>query len=345
MSDNGGLSRGSKRKLTAFVAFLVLLFGGLSIGWYWAAGKLDEQAGLLTADLLKQGRNLECSERSVRGYPFRIGVFCEKIAYADPAAGISVSGQGLRSAAQLYRPGHVVGELVSPYEVVFPGLAPLTIDWENLKSSFNFATSGLRRLSVVADRLAISANDFGQRDLLGSVNELQLHARASDGNDGNDLEVALSGNQWQIDDNEAGVVEPVSFSLDGQVDDGFAMVQSGQPLEMILREKGGRLELSGFEFITNSGGSLRIKGPLEVSRSGKVSGKLSLDLEDPQKLINYVVSVFPPAEQALANTSQYLDAVADKSGDKVRIRDLQIQIRDGDVFLGFIQIGEIPRLF
>ena len=58
-----------------------------------------------------------------------------------------------------------------------------------------------------------------------------------------------------------------------------------------------------------------------------------------------MVSVFPPAEQALANTSQYLDAVADKSGDKVRIRDLQIQIRDGDVFLGFIQIGEIPRLF
>jgi hypothetical protein len=345
MSENQKVSRGSKRKLTYFVAFIVLLFGGLSAGWYWASGKLDERAKMLAANLASQGKNLDCINQEVRGYPFRLGVFCDGVTFDDASAGVNISGKGFRSAAQLYRPGHFVAELDSPYDVVVPGLAPLTIDWNNLKSSSNIGTSGFKRLSVVADQISVSANDFGQRDLLGSVQELQFHSRISQENDGKDMDIALSADQWQIDDNEANLIESVSFRIDGQLNDGVAIVQSGQTLLDVLKANGGRADLKGFVFSTKSGGMLKVSGPIEISRSGFLSGALSLDIENPQKLINYATSVFPPIASDLENVSQYLEAFADRSNNKIAIKDLKIQIKDGNIFVGFLQVGEIPRLF
>lgn len=345
MSENQSASRGSKRKFTYFVGLIILLFAGFSAGWYWASGKLDEQVALVTSNLALEGKNLDCVNREVRGYPFRIGVFCEGVSFDQPAAGIKVSGKAFRSAAQLYRPGHFIAELDSPYEVLAPGLAPLTVDWENLKASSNIGTGGIKRISIVADKLFVSANDFGTRDLLGSVDQLQLHARASEENDGRDLDVALSGDQWKIDDNEANLILPVSFSFDGQMADGVAIVQSGRPLIDVLRDNGGKGELKGFTFSTQNGGMLRISGPIEVSRSGRISGEMVLDIEEPQKLIDYAISVFPPAAADLQNINQYLEAFANRSSGKVAIKDLKVQIKDGDVFFGFLKIGEIPRLF
>ena len=87
MSENQKVSRGSKRKHTYFVAFIVLLFGGLSAGWYWASGKLDERAKMLAANLASQGKNLDCINQEVRGYPFRLGVFCDGVTFDDASAG------------------------------------------------------------------------------------------------------------------------------------------------------------------------------------------------------------------------------------------------------------------
>ena len=345
LEQSVSLSSGSKRKLTAFVAFMVLLIAALSAGWYWAAGKLDETLTGFAGQLEKSGKTFKCDNQQVNGYPFRIGVFCDKVDFADPSAGVSVSGPAFRSAAQLYRPGHVVAELDGPYNVSVPGFAPLSLDWSNLKSSSKLDTGGFQRLSLVADELTIAANDFGQLDLLGSLSQLQFHARPDPKAEETDLDVAFSGDQWKINDGGAGLIEPVSFNFQAQIANGLKMIREGQDLIWALQHNGGKAMLSDFTFSTQGGGSLKVSGPLEVNDSGIVSGELVFNIDDPKNLMNYAGSVFPPAATALSDIVHYLDAVAEKTDGKARIKDLKVVIKDGKVILGFFEIADIPRLF
>lgn len=345
MTDQTMPKPASKRKAGYFVGFILLLILGFSGGWYWASGKLDQTVTDFSAGMKRDGKSLICSNQLVRGYPFRLGIFCDSVAYEDPASGILVSGNALRSAAQLYRPGHVVAEVDAPFEVSMPGFAPMTLDWANLKSSANIGTSGFQRMSIVADELKISANDFGERDLLGSLSQLQFHARPSPNDAVNDLDVAFSGEQWVIDDNGANQIEPIAFSLLFDLEDGLQIVQTGQDLISVLKANGGVAALKEFMIKTEGGGRFLVSGPLEINRKGQLSGDLVLEFDDPQKLVAYSQSVFPPLGESLAQFSQYLDAFAKQSDGMVKIRDLKISIRKGKILLGFFEIGKIPRLF
>jgi hypothetical protein len=122
-------------------------------------------------------------------------------------------------------------------------------------------------------------------------------------------------------------------------------LQSGQDFLALVRARGARGVLDNLEIETESGGLVRISGPIEVSPAGNVSGKLSIDLTDPDRLIQYAQSVFPPSGEVLSNISAYLQAFAETSDGKVVIEGFQLDIRDGEVFAGFFKIGEIPRIF
>lgn len=344
MSEHPALTKRSKGKIGLILAVIAVLVIGLSAAWYWAAGKLDASLSGVAANLEKDGKVLKCAEQTVAGYPFRIGVFCKNVVFTDPVSGVSVAGGALRSAAQLYRPGHVVAELDSPYDVTLPGLAPLTIDWSNLKTSTNVSSSGLQRVSLVVDGLGVSANDFGDRDLLARMNELQLHARPGEA-DARSLDVALSADEWLVDDNGAGIVEPIALNFAGNLEEGFAALQAGADLIEQFRQQGGAGRLDDFTVTTRSGGRLSVSGPLSVDRKGRLSGQLTINAEDPEKIVAYVASVFPPAAAALGNTTQYLEAFARREGGKAIIRDFKLTIDKGKVIAGFFEVGKLPRLF
>ena len=317
----------------------------LSMGWYWAAGKLGETVNGFTNQLASSGKVLKCAEQDVRGYPFRIGVFCQSVTYADPVSGITVTGNAVRTAAQLYRPGHLVAEADSPVDLTLPGLAPLTLEWRNMKSSSNFGTSGLGRISVIADAFKISANDFGRRDLLGTIDDLQFHARPSISGSPADLEISFSANGWLIDDDGASMIEPIDFNLQAEMSKALGVLQSGQDLLDELKKNGGAGKVSDLTFKTAKGGRVSISGPLEIGTNGLLTGSVVVNVDDPQRLVAYAASVFPPLEADLASIEQYLAAFADKSDGMVKIRDLKLTIKEGKVILGFFEIGQLPRLF
>lgn len=334
----------SNRRFLILIAVIVLLTAGLSGGWFWAAGKLEAAYDDFAQRIANQGKHLECAQREARGFPFRIGLHCESFSYADPSGGITVSGNSVRSAAQLYRPGHVVGELDPPYDIALPGLVPLTLGWDNLQSSARVSTESLERFSAVADGLTISANDFGVRDLLGSLSGLQFHARPGPEKPDRDLEVAFSGTQWVIDDNGAGAIEPLDFALQFEMQDGMTLLRQRADFLSHLRGNGGSGDLGRLEVRTESGGRLLASGPLSIDRRGLLSGELTLELDDPQKLVAYGQNVFPPLGEALSQWNQYLQAFASVADGKVKIRDLRITIDKGRMRMGFIDLGAIPPL-
>ena len=335
-------------KFWLMVAVIVLLVAGLCGAWYYGANRLEQEIASLKQHLSDGGVAAGCEGQEIRGFPFRLGVFCDTFFYADPVNGVTVSGNAIRSAAQLYRPGHVVSETDGPLKVSAPGLVPLLLEWEKLRSSVRVSMSGLRRTSLVAEDIRVSADDLGLVDLLGTMQGLQLHFLAGDENGGNapqDLVASAAIERWQIDDGGMGQIQPVNFSLLMTVRDGLAMAMSGQDLMVILRSRGGEAELAGIEFSTGDGGRLRASGPLQLGRNGKLSGELELDLDDPQKLVDYAASVFPPARDMLANVASYLEAFSANTGGRTQIRGLKLTLRDNKVLLGFIELAELPRLY
>ena len=335
-------------KFWLMVAVIVLLVAGLCGAWYYGANRLEQEIASLKQRLSDGGVAAGCEGQEIRGFPFRLGVFCDTFFYADPVNGVTVAGNAIRSAAQLYRPGHVVSETDGPLKVSAPGLVPLLLEWEKLRSSVRVSMSGLRRTSLVAEDIRVSADDLGLVDLLGTMQGLQLHFLAGDENGGNapqDLVASAAIERWQIDDGGMGQIQPVNFSLLVTVREGLAMAMSGQDPMVILRSRGGEAELAGIEFSTGDGGRLRASGPLQLGRNGKLSGELELDLDDPQKLVDYAASVFPPARDMLANVASYLEAFSANTGGRTQIRGLKLTLRDNKVLLGFIELAELPRLY
>lgn len=335
-------------KVWLLAAVIVILAAGLCGAWFYGANRLEQEIASLKQRLSNEGVAAGCEGQEIRGFPFRLGVFCKAFFYADPVNGVTVSGNAIRSAAQFYRPGHVVGETDGPLKVSVPGLVPLLLDWEKLRSSMRVSMSGLRRSSLVAEGVRVSADDLGLADLLGTIDAVQLHVLAGDESGSGtpkDLVASADIDGWQIDDGGLGQIKPLDLALLLDVRDGLAMATSGEDPLLILRSRGGEIRLAELEISTGDGGRLKARGPLQLGRNGKLSGEVELDLDDPQKLVEYAASIFPPARDVLGDVVSYLDAFASNTAGRTKIRGLKLTLRDNKVLLGFIELAELPRLY
>ena len=67
------------RRIILLAVFIVVLFGGYSLGWFYVADRVREKIDTIVANLDKAGIAVDCANAEVRGYPFRIGVFCDAL--------------------------------------------------------------------------------------------------------------------------------------------------------------------------------------------------------------------------------------------------------------------------
>lgn len=336
----------TKRKLIYFVVFILLAIAIFTAGWFWAAGKVDSTLNQTKANLASNGTILDCKEQDVKGYPFRLGVFCSSLIFVDPVNAITVKAEAFRSAAQLYNPGHMVAELDSPVELEMPNLAPLAIDWQNLITSSKISTSGLQRLSINSKQFTVSANDAGFKTELGKIENLQLHARPTPSDpSGKSLDVAADLTNWKVADDGQNIIEPIDLKIDLSIDELIANIESGYALIDVLRTQGGKGDIKNLQITTSTGGEIKIAGDLQISQKGLLSGTLNLNITDPKTLIAYTAKIFPPAQSALEQGLPFIESFAKQSDGKLEIKDVIITLRNGEIMLGFFKVGEIPRLF
>lgn len=324
------------------LAVIVLLSGALAGAWFWAAGKLDETVSTFRETLAGEGKRLSCNGQDVKGFPFRIGLFCDSVSYADPAGAITVSGGPLRSAAQLYQPGHVVAEWDGPVDLAMPGIAPLTLEWGLLKASSNVALGGLKRVSLVASDLGIAANDGGLKSPLGTIGELELHARPLEEDPAAaDLDFALIIGRWQLAGGMPGTSEPLALELDARLGQAMEWLRSGRDPLAELRRQGGAMEIRNFRIELASGGMLALRGPLSIGADGFVSGEVTLNADQMEKLVAFAASVFPPLGAMLNEPNSVLGLALGSGGS---VSDLTITLDRGRAYIGLFEIGRIPRL-
>lgn len=331
-SSRSGVS-GKLWLLATCVVIAIALYTG---GWFYAASLLKEQTLALLGSQQKNGITAECTDAEYRGYPFRIGLFCSRVAVDDRQNGISGTFGALRSAAQVYNPGHIVWELDSPVEVrTSHGLTISTV-WENFQSSLITRLSGVERAAFILDNSKTSfvSSATGQAFDISAAHT-EIHLRQN----GPDLDAALSLDKTNtILKDMPRLLPQVDAKIDVTLAGRAGMIDGSDPNGIALHGTKGELRTLSADL--GQGRLLTISGPFSFDERGYLSGKLRVKVEQIDAWRNSLGEAFPEIAPTLETAARMLSALG---GGKNASLDLTI--RNGKVMAGgLIQIGEIPPI-
>lgn len=322
--------------------FLVLYSGA----WFFAANQIETRLPAFLSENKGTGSSAECGGMNVRGFPFRIGLFCDTVHLDDAARGASASFGALRSAAQVYRPGHAVFELDGPAEIrVSPGLS-VSGDWSLLHASVQATLSGLQRTSMTYDQLTGTAilPATHEDGAIGDKHKLAFgagHGEAHLRQNGTDLDAAFSVDGFDTRlDNGPSLLPLLSASADMTLVDRAVLMSAGGLKPGALRNSKG--EMRKLTLDLGNGMVTTASGPFTVDDKGLISGEFSVTMKNIEGWRQNLVKVFSN-EDGMAmvnNIANMLTALADGKNEAT----VKLNVRDGIAFLAFFPIGELPQL-
>lgn len=332
-SSRAGTSSATRKlvRLAIAVVLVTLLYTG---GWFYAASWLKER---LTQELSasEQGpHSASCSNLSVRGFPFRIGLFCDTVGIDDHPAGLSATFGALRSAAQVYRPGHAIVELDGPAQVrITPDLV-FDANWDLLRASAVAWTSGLDRASLAYDGLKGRLNVPSEAVSVGvAATHGEKHIRQS----GQALDVAGSVNALSLDLGDR-VLPLLDVSADMTIADAATWISlEGPPADAPL---GASVELRRLSLDLGDGKIAILSGPLKVGDDGYLSGTLDLDIAGITVWRDRIAEAFPEIAETAVQVAQVITSLS-KGGDRAVVK---LNVQGGTVYLGLFPIAFIPPL-
>lgn len=316
------------RRFLWLAVFIVLLFGGYSVGWFYVANRLQAEAGRAIAGLNKNGVTAECTNLAARGFPFRIGLFCDRVAYEDAAGNLFAAAGSFRSVAQVYQPTKVIAELDGPLRVSAPGMSPLWLDWDNLRASARLAAPVPERLSAEAEGLSgLTDPEDGDPVSLFSATKAEMHLRPN----GADLDWAGRFVELQIDPEAAGgrSLPVLNGSGDATLKGGVEFIRSGS--ESL---RGRSAEIRNLDLSSGEGG-VSVSGPVSVDEDGLVDATLTIRIRNPKAVAAILAAAFPEAKAQIDSGFSGLAALGNEPS-------LPLRIVKGKARLGFIPLGEIP---
>ncbi|SOC43679.1 hypothetical protein SAMN05892877_111194 [Rhizobium subbaraonis] len=329
-STNGATTSRIARRFWLLGLGIVLFVAAYTAAWFYGANRLGNY---VRTQMSEADVSLACSGLDVKGYPFRIGVFCDAIGVDDKRTGTSASFGALRSAAQVYRPGHAVLEIDGPAQIrVSPDLA-LTADWDLLHASAVAGTGGLERTSIAHDGIK-GTFTAGRTDvnLAFSARHGEVHARRND----EALDIALSADGLNLNVSDT-TMPQVDVVLDATIENAADWLNDGPPTTAPHGTKG---ELRNFSLAFVNGSNAALSGPYEVDDKGRLSGNFQVQLKGIDTVRDAVAEAFPEiAETASSVASTIRSLSGGKDEASVRLR-----VRDGVVYLGIIPLAAIPPL-
>lgn len=306
--------------LTVLILFALTAYAG---GWYWAADRLVREVNVRTGDL-PGGRTLECENPQAQGFPFRIGLHCDRIGYAQ-AGRLSVDGGTFRSAAQVYNPFKVVAETDGPARVTFAGYVPFDVTWTNAQASARLARPLPEIVSTDFHDLTVSADIAGAPELL-KADRFQIHVRPA----GADLEI---GSRFAALSTGAILTGGEMAPLDGVAD----IVWHDGARRLGGDVAGTSFTVRSIELVGPGGARLTATGKASVGRDRLLDAELMLTAENLAGVTAILTRAFPAAAPQIASVAAGLSAMGERPS-------LPLTVVDGAISLGFLPIGFVPPL-
>ncbi|MDQ6432652.1 DUF2125 domain-containing protein [Mesorhizobium sp. LHD-90] len=303
---------------------IAIVAGGYTAGWFWLARKIEAQTLATLARLEERGVKAECINPTARGYPFRIGLYCDRVAFARPAEALTVAAGAFRSAGQIYDPMRLVAELDSPATISAPG-GQIALDWRALRASMRLTTALPERVSLEGSKLRLGMDERAQ---LVTADTFEAHMRPNEA----DLDVAGRFGGLVIDPSlVAGRNVPsLSGEADLSVKDGVALLAERGPLK--LRGRSGIVRDLTLQL--GDKGALKLSGPFSIDLDGLIDADLKVAISDPKALAVSLSQVFPEQEDKIKQGFAGLAFFGSKPS-------LPMRITKGEVTLSFIPLGKI----
>lgn len=351
-------SAGSAARKIKWLGLGVLIAIGLyATLWAFLASRLDRTVAAAIARAEESGTMVQCEGREVRGFPFRLGLHCERTGIATPDGVQAVAGP-LRSAAQVYDPGLVISELDGPITIEASG-GRGQVDWADARASTNF---GIERLNLGTVRIENATFD-------GSVQRTPLDATmerlvASIRPNGPDLDAALT-----VDGLDAGTVRgrdvpSMNLRMDATVSGAAGAVAfRSVPVESL---RGRTLTLRALNLVLEGGGRIAADGELAVDGDGLPTGAIELGFSDLPATVEAIAAVLPEYGGPLRTVAGVLDGGGGSAGgllsgllgngaptaeeaegateEDEELTRATIRIDRGEARLGLIPLGRVPPL-
>lgn len=308
---------------------VVAVIGLYSAGWHVAAKRLEQEVRTAIDALNRDGRRASCESAQARGYPFRIGIFCRSVLFEDAARGMGLKARAFRSAAQVYNPFHVIGELDGKATLQVPGLNALDLDWTSLRASARLAQPLPERVSLEATALDVRPDEPGDAaPRFASAQRLELHFRPA----GADVDLAarFAGLRIAPEFFDDAVMPALQGLVDVQVVDGAARPDLSDP-----RGRSATIRTASVSVDEETG--VTVTGPVSVGDDGLVDAQLQVTLRNPARIGELLAALMPERRQEIELSVSGLSAMGETP-------TLPLRIVRGEVSLGFLSLGSIPPL-
>lgn len=306
---------------------VAMVVGVYTAGWFYVADLIQTRARDAIAQMNGSGVTADCANPTARGFPFRIGLFCDRVAFADPAQGIGISAGSFRSAGQIYDPMRLIAELDGPAKIDIPDGGAIDIGWEALRASVRLAQPLPQRVSVEG-RAVVAKLPSGAP--IGAVQRFEAHMRPNDA----DVDLAATVDSLALDPAllDGGILPALSLQSDLTVTDGARLVQSRAET---LRGTAGTIRT--LVLSSDKDTSIAASGPFSIDTDGLIDATLKVTVRNPQQLSAIVSQLFPQAKDQIAASAAGLSALGTEP-------TLPLSIVKGKATLGFIPLGDIPPL-
>jgi hypothetical protein len=304
---------------------VVVLFGGYSLGWFWLAGRLEAEAKTAIAGLSRKGVEADCANPTARGYPFRIGLYCDSVSFSDAAQGVSLSAGSFRSAGQIYDPMRLVAELDGPGRIDSAKTGAFALNWDNLRASARLSSPLPQRISLEGAGLRAETGDGGA---LLAAERFEAHLRPNEQN----LDVAGSFGGLALDASllDGRKVPPLSGQSDITINDGVRLI--GEKVKSLRGQSGTIRELA---LSTGEATGVTLSGPFSVDDSGLIDANLNVTIRDPRGLSAVLADAIPEKRDQIEQAFSGLAMLGNAPS-------LPLRIAKGRASLGFIPLGDIP---
>jgi hypothetical protein len=332
MADSKAKPRYNAGRRIRWLAVAIVAAGiAYSVGWQWLAGMVEAETSRFVAAEQSHGTAINCAEKDVRGYPFRLEVFCTALDVARPVDGLTVKAGAFRSAAQVYEPRRVYAELDSPVAVTSAIAGDMRFDWSLGRATATVAQPLPERVSIALEDLSVA---LGGVEGAVFAAHAEAHMRLNEG----DLDLAWRYEGLALDEKLTGRsgLPVLAGDADIAVKDGAALAAAG-----VQSLRGISGEIRRLALLVTPEQGLLVSGPFSIRADGLVDATLEVIVVDPAGF----AQAFKPAFPEQAAKIDTLAAVPAEAGpDGTPEVKLPVTIAGGNATLGFIPLGQIAPL-
>jgi hypothetical protein len=315
----------------------ILVFLALYTGlWFWGASYLKREIAKGLAQANASGTQAECANLDIKGFPFRAGVFCDKVTFADPSQKISASFGAFRSAAQVYDPARGIIELDGPLQMHLPSGETVKGNWSLLHASARYGNPLPKQIDIESKEFNLVIPQLAAGTLIESANA-QAHLRTV----GADVDLASSAAGLSLNPllTNGRTVPLFDIETNVRVNNGAKFLDtSASTLGEFLRGQSATINTISLSF--TDGGGFSVSGPLSVDEAGLLTGDLSVSFSEAEKL-GKTIQAIAPEIAGYVSPSLSLAASTAKPGENPKI---DVTIRKGKAAIGIFPLGDIPPL-